>query len=193
MSRDNKARTEKFSPKVALANKFVPLCLIMWGLVSPFWRLELWGGSRPFREYHTSDICTYVFSCNVFYFLSGFVRNRYISTNFSKIQLRNFAGIPVSEILMICADCQRQAERENIIVVCRFGNESASIKTNFVQRRSFLISCILQGVSLMAESDAGDVSLSVIISHLNPLKTKRRLLYLKTQFVPRSKHFSSRL
>ena len=28
---------------------------------------------------------------------------------------------------------------------------------------------------------------------INPLKTKRRLLYLKTQFVPRSKHFSSRL
>ena len=27
----------------------------------------------------------------------------------------------------------------------------------------------------------------------SPLKTKRRLLYLKTQFVPRSKHFSSRL
>ena len=27
----------------------------------------------------------------------------------------------------------------------------------------------------------------------NPLKTKRRLLYLKTQFVPRSKHFPSRL
>ena len=29
--------------------------------------------------------------------------------------------------------------------------------------------------------------------NINPLKTKRRLLYLKTQFVPRSKHFSSRL
>jgi len=28
---------------------------------------------------------------------------------------------------------------------------------------------------------------------LKPLKTKGRLLYLKTQFVPRSKHFSSRL
>ena len=27
----------------------------------------------------------------------------------------------------------------------------------------------------------------------NLLKTKRRLLYLKTHFVPRSKHFSSRL
>ena len=29
--------------------------------------------------------------------------------------------------------------------------------------------------------------------HINPLKTKRRPLYLNTQFVPRSKHFSSRL
>ena len=29
--------------------------------------------------------------------------------------------------------------------------------------------------------------------NINLLKTKRRLLYLKTQFVPRSKHFSSRL
>ena len=28
---------------------------------------------------------------------------------------------------------------------------------------------------------------------VNPLNTKRRLLYLKAQFVPRSKHFSSRL
>jgi len=28
---------------------------------------------------------------------------------------------------------------------------------------------------------------------LNHLKTKRRLLYLKTQSVPRCKHFSSRL
>ena len=28
---------------------------------------------------------------------------------------------------------------------------------------------------------------------INPLKTKGRLHYLKTQFVPRSKHFSSRL
>jgi len=28
---------------------------------------------------------------------------------------------------------------------------------------------------------------------INLLKTKRRLLYLKTQYVPRCKHFSSRL
>jgi hypothetical protein len=30
-------------------------------------------------------------------------------------------------------------------------------------------------------------------AYFNSLKTKSRLLYLKTQFVPRSKHFSSRL
>ena len=30
-------------------------------------------------------------------------------------------------------------------------------------------------------------------SQFNPLKTKRRLLYIKTQSVPRCKHFSSRL
>jgi len=29
--------------------------------------------------------------------------------------------------------------------------------------------------------------------NINPLKTKSRLLYLKTQSVPRCKHFSSRL
>jgi hypothetical protein len=33
----------------------------------------------------------------------------------------------------------------------------------------------------------------IIQSTINPLKTKLRPLYLKTQFVPRSKHFSSRL
>ena len=32
----------------------------------------------------------------------------------------------------------------------------------------------------------------VMHQQFNPLNTKRRLLYLKTQFVPRSKHFSSR-
>ena len=33
----------------------------------------------------------------------------------------------------------------------------------------------------------------LVLPVVNPLKTKRRLLYLKTQFVQRSKHFSSRL
>ena len=34
---------------------------------------------------------------------------------------------------------------------------------------------------------------SIIVVQFNPSKTNGRLLYLKTQFVPRSKHFSSRL
>jgi hypothetical protein len=32
-----------------------------------------------------------------------------------------------------------------------------------------------------------------VLVHINPLKTKRRPLYLKTQSVPRCKHFLSRL
>ena len=35
--------------------------------------------------------------------------------------------------------------------------------------------------------------INVISNWINPLKTKGRLLYLKTQFVPHSKHFSTRL
>jgi len=33
----------------------------------------------------------------------------------------------------------------------------------------------------------------IIIIIINPSKTKRRVIYLKTQSVPRCKHFSSRL
>ena len=35
--------------------------------------------------------------------------------------------------------------------------------------------------------------LQIISVYINPLNTKPRLLYLKTQFVPRIKHFPSRL
>ena len=38
-----------------------------------------------------------------------------------------------------------------------------------------------------------EIALDLSKSRINPLNTKRRLLYLKTQFVPRSKHFSSQL
>jgi len=37
------------------------------------------------------------------------------------------------------------------------------------------------------------VPTSPLFAIINPLKPKRRPLYLKTQSVPRSKHFSSRL
>jgi hypothetical protein len=35
------------------------------------------------------------------------------------------------------------------------------------------------------------IPLYLFMTHFNPLKAKRRPLYLKTQSVPRSKHFSS--
>ena len=49
------------------------------------------------------------------------------------------------------------------------------------------------GVCVGGPEDVGNLSLGAIWIFINPLKMKHRLLYLKTQFVPRSKHFSSRL
>ena len=46
---------------------------------------------------------------------------------------------------------------------------------------------------LVTKAYFGPVRFQLSSSSINPLKTKRRLLYLETQFVPRSKHFSSRL
>ena len=37
------------------------------------------------------------------------------------------------------------------------------------------------------------VARALFMDVVNSSKTQRRVLYLKTQFVPRSKHFSSRL
>jgi len=45
----------------------------------------------------------------------------------------------------------------------------------------------------MIRLESGISGTNTTLDNINPLKTKRRLLYLKTQFIPRSKHFSSRL
>ena len=54
----------------------------------------------------------------------------------------------------------------------------------------FLNACLVY--SVLQAYQAQDQTF-VAGTNLNPSKTKCRLLYLKTQFVPRSKHFSSRL
>jgi len=41
--------------------------------------------------------------------------------------------------------------------------------------------------------DSNHTSIQMILDDFNLLQTKRRPLYLKTQSVPRCKHFSSRL
>jgi hypothetical protein len=46
-------------------------------------------------------------------------------------------------------------------------------------------------LSLLRKGSGKNANLSQRL--INPLKTKRRLLYLKAQFVPRCKHFSTRL
>ena len=51
-----------------------------------------------------------------------------------------------------------------------------------------------EGVYCAVRTRSLNQTYSFVLKELiDPLKTKRRLLYLKTQFVPRSKHFSSRL
>ena len=51
----------------------------------------------------------------------------------------------------------------------------------------FINSAILQRELLQLEISR------IFCNFINPLNTKRRLFYLKAQFIPRSKHFSSRL
>jgi len=51
-----------------------------------------------------------------------------------------------------------------------------------------LLLTIRSKYSVYAVAEIFDIQL-----HFKPLKTKRRRLYLNIQFVPRSKHFSSRL
>ena len=46
------------------------------------------------------------------------------------------------------------------------------------------------GSSALKYTDIGQQMLKLLIE-INPLKTKRRLLHLKAQVVPRSKHFIS--
>ena len=58
------------------------------------------------------------------------------------------------------------------------------INTNFSFR--FISESTLPIYSMFSEK-------RVFYTSINPLNTKRRLLYLKTHFVPHSKHFSSRL
>jgi len=40
---------------------------------------------------------------------------------------------------------------------------------------------------------SGQVEVLIVLTYINHLQTKRRLRYLKTQFVPRRKYFPSRL
>jgi len=51
---------------------------------------------------------------------------------------------------------------------------------------------VIKGYEVLGYRSGPTVSTTTVVT-FNLLKTKRRLLYLKTQFLPRCKHFSSRL
>ena len=69
-------------------------------------------------------------------------------------------------------------ELSNMLGECTVLSDCCSVCCNVLRLIKNLISVYLNWHQLML---------------LNPLQTKRRLLYLKTQYLPRSKHFSSRL
>jgi len=50
-----------------------------------------------------------------------------------------------------------------------------------------------RGWTVISSSTFQSLAITFRTTRFNPLKTKRRLLYLKTQSIPRCKHFSSRL
>jgi hypothetical protein len=65
---------------------------------------------------------------------------------------------------------------ENVAVTLAYEHSAHLTNTLFTARRNFISPVII-----------------ICTANFNPLKTKRGLLYLKTQYVPRCKHFSSRL
>ena len=65
--------------------------------------------------------------------------------------------------------------------------------TGFQFQDCLLESIISQDVEDFKEFNLLNPTSHVIHQQFNPLNTKRRLLYLKTKFVPRSKYFSYRL
>ena len=79
-----------------------------------------------------------------------------------------------------CVQCDAQANMGGKVgLICCWTRELWRSKCNFL--------CICY----LLLHKCCRVCLVRVAGVVNPLKAKRRLLYLKTQFIPRSKHFSS--
>ena len=74
--------------------------------------------------------------------------------------------------------------------IAAYTNNSCHNSDNFLSSDEFLYFLLIKSVSFFMSSCHSCFKLEILF---NPLNTKSRLLCLKTQFVPRSKHFSSRL
>ena len=91
---------------------------------------------------------------------------------------------------------ERDKKWELYLYLCR---ESASVFLRFLrsfrQHQGMLFWCSTALICLACNKQEQLLMRTVQLFSINvkPLKSKRRLLYLKTQFVPCSKHFSSRL
>ena len=99
---------------------------------------------------------------------------------------------------MFFCQCRVRAESEKQIHNCGSqggGYEQYRIAVSVIRRYVRETSFLYEPSILPWRTDNvfGRERRKKFLPYINPLNTKRRLLYLKTQFVPRSKHFSSRL
>jgi hypothetical protein len=89
----------------------------------------------------------------------------------------------------------RGKKLENFQICCLFTKKTYTRNKSNHKSWCHVLNCAVYGDCIRAwcavyYASTSSWSVSVLV---NPLKTKRKLFYLKTQFVPRSKHFSTRL
>jgi len=71
--------------------------------------------------------------------------------------------------------------------------ECSSLNTHMIPLKVCGIHTVDQVLQQQLTNQNNQERKKLKLQKINPLKTNGRLLYLKVQFVPRSKHFSSRL
>ena len=110
-------------------------------------------------------------------------------------------GIRVAELNAACAVyVMSWTTRDRSLTGHYLQNSSAAQPASYTPGNDYSHPCTSEIISRITPTGITARSFTKCINYgsnslwaFNPLNTKRKLLYLKTQFVPRSKHFSSRL
>jgi hypothetical protein len=105
-------------------------------------------------------------------------------------------SFPLILLAMSRQNCFHQGARKETLLCCKVAVcllTDLSCATNEISRSVTLTTFGLNIKEVKMASLHFFVCSFKLFKYLNPLQTKRRPLYLKTQSVPRCKHFSSRL
>ena len=137
---------------------------------------------------HTTVLCISVHSAVIF----RPIKSHRLHTNYKW----NFCGglkhVYISYVQNILGTDTSFSLRGLVILQeCSLSKLSCIIFSKFIRFCSVVLCSVTQ--SSNCPIDFTSWNRAVWKKHINPSRTKRRLLYLKTQSVPRCKHFSSRL